>query len=79
MSDTPARKVPRSIHERAQNVARSLVGTPTFERSRRDRKHIEILFAHLKRILRLGRLRLRRPCGVQDESSSPPPPRITMR
>jgi hypothetical protein len=25
------------------------------------------LFAHLKRILRLGRLRLRDPCGAQDE------------
>jgi hypothetical protein len=24
-------------------------------------------FAHLKRILRLGRLRLRGPCGAQDE------------
>jgi len=27
----------------------------------------EMLFAHLKRILRLGRLRLRGPCGAQDE------------
>jgi hypothetical protein len=26
-----------------------------------------MLFAHLKRILRLGRLRLRAPCGAQDE------------
>jgi hypothetical protein len=26
-----------------------------------------MLFAHLKRILRLGRLRLRGPCGAQDE------------
>jgi Transposase DDE domain len=64
---TPARKVPRSIHERAREVARSLAGTPAFERSRRDRKRIEMLFAHLKRILRLGRLRLLGPCGGQDE------------
>jgi hypothetical protein len=28
---------------------------------------IEMLFAHLKRILRLGRLRLRGPCGAKDE------------
>jgi hypothetical protein len=42
-------------------------GTPAFERSRRDRKRIEMLFAHLKRILRLGRLRLRGPAGAQDE------------
>jgi len=26
-----------------------------------------MLFAHLKRILKLGRLRLRGPCGAQDE------------
>jgi IS5 family transposase len=64
---TPVRKVPRSIHERAREVARSLAGTPAFERSRRDRKRIEMLFAHLKRILRLGRLRLRGPAGAQDE------------
>ena len=41
--------------------------TKAFERSRRDRKRVEMLFAHLKRILRLGRLRLRGPCGAQDE------------
>jgi IS5 family transposase len=35
--------------------------------SRRDRKRVEMLFAHLKRIFRLGRLRLRGPCGAQFE------------
>ena len=35
--------------------------------SRRQRKKIEMRFAHLKRILRLGRLRLRGPRGAQDE------------
>jgi Transposase DDE domain len=34
---------------------------------RRKRKKIEMLFAHLKRILRLERLRLRGPSGAQDE------------
>ena len=48
-------------------VARALYGTPAFEQSRTERKRIEMLFAHLKRILRLGRLRLRGPCGAQDE------------
>jgi hypothetical protein len=38
-----------------------------FERSRHDRKRVEMLFAHLKRILRLGRLRLRGPRGAQFE------------
>ena len=28
---------------------------------------VEMLFAHLKRILRLGRLRLRGPFGAKDE------------
>jgi hypothetical protein len=65
--NTPARKVPRSIHEAARDVARSLAGTAAFERSRRERKRIEMRFAHLKRILRLGRLRLRGPRGAQDE------------
>ena len=54
----PARKVPRSIHEDARDVARALAGTDPFEQSCRDRN---------KRILRLGRLRLRRPRGAQDE------------
>jgi hypothetical protein len=38
-----------------------------FERSRHNRKRVEMLFAHLKRILKLGRLRLRGPSGAQDE------------
>jgi DDE family transposase len=63
----PARKIPRSIHEDARDVARALAGTEAFQRSRNDRKRVEMLFAHLKRILRLGRLRLRGPLGAQDE------------
>jgi transposase len=63
----PERKIPRSIHESARDVARALAGTAAFEQSRRSRKRVEMLFAHLKRILRLGRLRLRGPCGAQDE------------
>ncbi|XIA64339.1 transposase [Bradyrhizobium sp. TZ2] len=35
--------------------------------SRRERKKIEMLFAHLKRILCLDRLRLRGPLGARDE------------
>ena len=63
----PARKVPRSIFERSRDVARSLVGTELYERSRRERKKIEMLFAHLKRIIGLRRLRLRGPTGAKDE------------
>jgi len=64
---TPERKIPRSIYEEARDVARSLAKTKAFEQSRRDRKRVEMLFAHLKRILKLGRLRLRGPAGAQDE------------
>lgn len=65
--NTPARKIPRSIYEHAREVARALAGTPAYERSRQGRKRIEMLFAHLKRILKMGRLRLCGPCGAQDE------------
>ena len=63
----PFRKIPRDRHEAARDVARSFAGTEAFEQSRRERKKIEMRFAHLKRILRLGRLRLRGPRGAQDE------------
>jgi transposase len=63
----PERKIPRSIHEDARDIARALADTDAFQQSRRDRKRVEMLFAHLKRILKLGRLRLRGPRGAQDE------------
>jgi transposase len=63
----PLRRIPRNIYEQARDVARALARTEAFERSRRDRKRVEMLFAHLKRIFRLGRLRLRGPCGAQFE------------
>jgi len=65
--NTPQRKIPRDIDEDARDFVRSLAGTPAFEQSRHERKRIEMLFAHLKRILKLGRLRLRGPRGAQDE------------
>jgi hypothetical protein len=61
------RRIPRSIHEPARDVARALAKTAAFEQSCRDRKRVEMLFAHLKRILRLDRLRLRGPRGAQFE------------
>lgn len=63
----PARKVTRSIHEDARDVARDIARTDAYVTSRRERKKVEMLFAHLKRILRLDRLRLRGPCGARDE------------
>jgi hypothetical protein len=55
------------LRREARDVARALGKTKAFEQSRRDRKKIEMLFAHLKRILRLDRLRLRGPSGAQFE------------
>ena len=63
----PSRRIVRDVNEDARDVARALAKTEAFEQSRRDRKRAEMLFAHLKRILRLARLRLRGPCGAQDE------------
>ena len=63
----PARKIHRSIHENARDLARALACTEAYAQSRNDRKKVEILFAHLKRILRFDRLRLRGPIGAQDE------------
>lgn len=59
------RKIPRNIHEHARDVARALSKTEAFQQSRHNRKRVEMLFAHLKRILKLGRLRLRGPSGAQ--------------
>jgi hypothetical protein len=64
---TPMRKVPRDLNEDARDVARAIAATPEYELSRHRRKKVEMLFAHLKRILRMTRLRLRRPCGARDE------------
>ena len=63
----PFRRIPRYVHEHARDVARSFADTEAFEQSRREHKKIEVRFAHLKRILKLGRLRLRGPRGAQDE------------
>ncbi|NPC55341.1 transposase [Caenimonas soli] len=65
--NTPNRKIARSIYEDARDVARTVCTTPAYEQSRKDRKKVEMLFAHLKRILKLDRLRLRGLNGARDE------------
>jgi len=65
--NTPGRKIARSIHEEARDYARSLRDTPVYLQSRKDRKKVEMSFAHLKRILKLDRLRLRGMTGANDE------------
>jgi transposase len=65
--NAPARKVPRSIYEGARDLARDIAKTEAYQTSRCQRKKVEMLFAHLKRILKLDRLRLRGPNGARDE------------
>ena len=63
----PARKILRSLHEGARDMARDIAKTEDYAVSCKLRKKVEMLFAHLKRILGLRRLRLRGPCGANDE------------
>jgi len=65
--NTPNRKIARSIFEDARDVARTVCTTPAYAQSRKDRKKVEMLFAHLKRIMKLDRLRLRGLNGARDE------------
>jgi transposase len=65
--NTPHRKIPRSVYEDARDKARAVCASPAYEQSRKDRKKVEMLFAHLKRILKLDRLRLRGLKGARDE------------
>jgi hypothetical protein len=65
--NSPSRKVPRSIHEGARDMAHDIARSDEGRRSRKQRKKIEMLFAQLKRILHLDRLRLRGPNGARDE------------
>ena len=65
--NTPMRKIARSVHESARDVARDIAKTVAYKQSRKDRNKVEMLFAHLKRILNLGRLRLRGLTGAHDE------------
>ena len=55
-----------SVHEGARNLARAIAKEDEWLVSRRERKKVEMLFAHLKRILQLDRLRLRGPNGARD-------------
>ena len=64
---TPPRTVKRDVHEDARDQARALVGTPEFEKSRDERKKVEMRFAHLKTHHRFERMRLRGLSGARDE------------
>jgi transposase len=61
------RKVTRDVDEEVRDRVRALANTEAFRQSRRERKKVEMRFAHMKRIFRLDRLRLRGLSGVKDE------------
>jgi transposase len=63
----PQRNITRSIHEGARDLAREITSSDAYVASAYARKKVEMLFAHLKRILGLTRLRLRGPNGAKDE------------
>ncbi len=62
-----ARSVTREPFEEVREFAKLCEASPFNPTAQKRRKKVEMLFAHLKRILGLGRLRLRGPCGVSDE------------
>ena len=61
------RKITRDLNEQVRDQIRTLANTDAFHQSRRERKKVEMRFAHMKRILKLDRLRLRGLSGVKDE------------
>jgi len=61
------RKIPRDVNEEARDIARALMKTPQYERSRDERKRVEMRFAHLKTHHRFERMRLRGLSGARDE------------
>jgi hypothetical protein len=44
-SNTPIRKIHRSTHEPARDVARAVAKTGRYNQARKDRKKVEMLFA----------------------------------
>ena len=61
------RKITRDLNEEVRDQVRALANTDAFHQSRRERKKVEMRFAHMKSILKLDRLRLRGLSGAKDE------------
>jgi Transposase DDE domain len=57
----------RDVHEDARDMARRLMRTKVFLRSRDERKRVEMRFAHLKTHHGFERMRLRGLSGARDE------------
>jgi hypothetical protein len=65
--NTAYRRVPRDINESSRDYVRGLAKTKAFGKSRDERKKVEMAFAHIKRVFKFDRLRLRGLSGARDE------------
>jgi len=63
----PQRSLSVSAHEEVRQHVAGLAATAAFKQSARERRKVEMLFAHLKRNLNFRRLRLRGMTGARDE------------
>jgi hypothetical protein len=54
------------VHECTRDIARNIATTDAYVTSRRQRKMVEMLFAHIKGILGVDRLRQRGRNGARD-------------
>jgi transposase len=63
----PQRSLSVSAHEDVRQHVAALAATDAFKQSARERRKVEMLFAHLKRNLNFRRLRLRGMTGARDE------------
>jgi len=61
------KRIQRSVFETSRDVAREIAKTEEYQQSRKDRKKVEVLFGHMKRIMNFNRLRLRGISGAGDE------------
>lgn len=61
------RRLMRSVHEAARDVAREIRKTDAYVTSFIQRRKVEMLFAHLKRYIGLRMMRLRGPKGATEQ------------
>ena len=59
--------VTRRLISTGRDVARAVGSTAAYQQTRRQRKQVEMLFAHMKRILKMDRLQLRGISAARDE------------
>ena len=61
------RRLMRSVHEAARDVARDIRKTDAYMTSFIERRKVEMLFAHLKRYIGVATMRLRGPKGAYEQ------------